>query len=94
MSPMRTWTRSMESELRVTVRLFANLRDYTPEGADPRAIELLLPSDAAVGDAARALNLPQTLWKTAFRNSTQCRDPDAPLADGDIVAFFPPIAGG
>ena len=78
----------------VTVKLFATLREYTPEGVSPRGFPVVLPEGTTVGDLVRHLGLPEAKWKVAFINSVICRDLDKQLEDGDVVAFFPPIAGG
>ena len=81
---------STETEINVTVKLFATLR----QGEDARGFLAALPNGATVGDLTQQLGLPDAKWKVAFRNNVQCRDPATALEDGDVVAFFPPIAGG
>ena len=84
---------STASEVTLTVKLFATLRRHTPEGADPRGFSVALPAGATLGDLAARLQFPETAWKRAFRNNARCVTTDL-LRDGDVVAFFPPIAGG
>ena len=85
---------STETEINVTVKLFSTLRQYAPKGEDARGFLAALPNGATVGDLTQQLGLPDAKWKVAFRNNVQCRDPATPLEDDDLVAFFPPIAGG
>ncbi len=81
--------------MRVTVRLFARLRDLTgaaeltrevPEGATVgRVWEQLaeeFPALAAYGPSL-----------SSAVNADYARR-DAPVADGDEVAFLPPVSGG
>jgi len=84
---------STRCELTVTVKLFANLRQRAPEGTDPRGFAVVLPTGATLGDLVTRLELPEKSWRLAFRNGRHCAPPEA-LQDGDVVAFFPPIAGG
>ena len=84
---------STAAELTVTVKLFAVLRDQAPAGADPRGFLVHLPPGATVAELAARLDLPAEAWRVAFRNHRRSAA-DAPLEDGDTVAFVPPIAGG
>jgi molybdopterin converting factor subunit 1 len=81
--------------MRVTVRLFARLRDI----AGAAELERNLPAGATAGD----------LWRTLGRDFPEMTRYDASistavnadyakmgtaLADGDEVAFLPPVSGG
>jgi molybdopterin converting factor small subunit len=85
---------STAREIRVTVKLYATLRQSAPPGVDPRRFPLALPDGARLGDLSARLGLADAKWKVAFVNNVRCRDPAVALQDGDVVAFFPPIAGG
>ena len=85
---------STGAEIRITVKLYATLRDSAPQGVDPRRFPLALPEGATLGDLSAHLGLSDTKWKVAFVNNVRSRDPATPLHNDDVVAFFPPIAGG
>jgi molybdopterin converting factor small subunit len=81
--------------IRVRVRLFAQYAELV--GSDLAAVDL--PPNATVADAVSALRRqlanghllpPRPL---AARNLAHVL-PDQPLADGDELALFPPLAGG
>jgi len=80
--------------MRVTVLLFASYADAL--GA--RTLTLDLPVDARTSAVVRALRErpgaaalpPAPLVAVNERYS----GPDTPLADGDVVAVLPPVAGG
>ncbi len=81
--------------MRVTVRLFARLRDI----AGATELERELP----VGATARTLWDALTTEHAAlspYRDSVstavneEYAKMDTPLADGDDVAFLPPVSGG
>jgi molybdopterin converting factor subunit 1 len=77
------------------VRLFASLR----EAAGQERLELELPAGASVEDAWRNLAQRQPALEprrqalAAAVNRTYAGF-DAALADGDEVAFIPPVSGG
>lgn len=78
--------------MRVTALLFAQYR----AGAGAGSLDLELPDGTTVRDAA-ALVSERTGVALAGAmcavNEAYSR-PDAPLADGDRVAFLPPVSGG
>jgi len=81
--------------VRVRLRLFASLR----EGAGRAVVELELPEGASAEDAWRALVTGHPALaprRTSLAASVNRRYApfDTALADGDEVAFIPPISGG
>jgi len=81
--------------MRVSVRLFASLRDTA--GEDPVSLELQAPATAE--DAWRALVArhpalaPRRASLAAAVNRQYASFGDA-VADGDEIAFIPPVSGG
>jgi molybdopterin converting factor subunit 1 len=81
--------------MRVTVRLFARLRDITGAGELTREA----PAGASVGTVWSSLvsEFPEL---SAYERSISCAvNADysrftAAVADGDEVAFLPPVSGG
>jgi molybdopterin converting factor subunit 1 len=81
--------------LRVTVRLFARLRDAA--GDERLAIELSPGATVAAAVEAVVAGRPalaplRAVIQVAV-NATHAR-PDRVLAEGDEVALFPPFSGG
>ena len=81
--------------MRVTVRLFARLRDIA--GAGDLAREA--PAGATVADVWRGLvsEFPEMAGYHASISSAVNADyakMSAALSDGDEVAFLPPVSGG
>ena len=80
--------------MRVTARCFATLRELAADRTD-----LSLPAGGSVEDAWNALAgtfpglLPHRPFVRPARNGAYAAW-DAPLADGDVVAFLPPVSGG
>ncbi len=81
--------------MRVTIRLFARLRDL----AGAAELTCDVPAGARVADVWRALVerhpavAPYASSVSAAVNADFARM-DAPVAEGDEVAFLPPVSGG
>ena len=85
----------MKVALRVTALLFARLREEA--GAD--RVHLELPAGATIADAyaeLRRLHPALEGWRGVVRAALNqdFADWDDPLAEGDEVAFIPPVSGG
>jgi len=80
--------------MRITARTFASLRELSTDRC-----ELTLTEGATVDEAWAALVArfaalePQRPYVRAARNGTYVGW-DEPVADGDVVAFLPPVSGG
>lgn len=75
---------------RVTVRLFAGLRERAGTGSTV----LELPDGAVAGDVWAQLALGEQPPGIAFAVNRRYADADAVLAEGDEVALIPPVSGG
>jgi len=93
--------------MKVRLRAFANLREYLPMElySKPGEAELELPDEATLRDLFLALGLEQRLGSSIFDsaveytfqamiNQVAVNAYDHPLAEGDEIALFPPMAGG
>ncbi len=79
-------------DMTVTVRLFASLRKFQPQGVDgPVAVRL--PAGAAVKDIMAALGIPEDHAGIIVSNNVHL-ELGTPVADGVEVSVFPPLAGG
>ncbi|WP_456411652.1 molybdopterin converting factor subunit 1 [Oceanithermus sp.] len=79
--------------MQVDVRLFAHYR----EAAGTGRLKLELPEGSTVTDARRALEAAHPgldLSGGMAAVNEELVPPDAPLRDGDEVAFLPPVSGG
>jgi MoaE-MoaD fusion protein len=79
----------------IRVLFFATLRDR----AGTRVLEMDVPDPATVADlraalTARVPQLAQALPTAIASRNREFARPDEALAEGDEVAFFPPVSGG
>jgi sulfur-carrier protein len=77
----------------VQVKLFATLEQYLPDCAEGDSAMLELPDGATVAQLARRLRVPDDLLFLAAVNGHEAPC-DTQLRAGDVVALFPPLAGG
>ncbi len=83
--------------MKITFKLFATLSDYLPTGRNYNAIELDVTPATTIGDLVSRFKLPEKLVHLVLINGVYVAPPARPdcvLRDGDVVAIWPPIAGG
>ena len=74
--------------MKVTVKLFASLRDGRFDVAS-----LELHEGGTIGDAIEAAGLRPGEATVIFKNARHA-EPGESLAEGDSLSFFPPVGGG
>jgi len=82
----------------VQLRYFASLREQLGTGEE----QIELPSNITdISGLTRWLQTREEPWKSALADSRlhvainqEIARPDAPVTDGDEVAWFPPVTGG
>ena len=83
--------------MRITLKLFANLREYLPPNAQDGRVELDLPDHTSAADLIERYRLPPKLAQLVLLNGHYI-EPDkratTPMNEGDVLAIWPPIAGG
>ena len=79
--------------MKIEVRLFATLATYLPDESDGRSVTLEVPDCGMVGDVVRSLGIPEDMPFITMINGRDVAF-DQPLADGDVLSLFPPLAGG
>ncbi|MFO8192722.1 MAG: MoaD/ThiS family protein [Bacillota bacterium] len=79
--------------MKVTVRLYATLAGYNPEGTGNQPFTVDLPEGSAVNDLVNHLGVEVGAVKHVFIGHKR-RSFDYRLSDGEEVALFPAIAGG
>ncbi|MCB0180687.1 MAG: MoaD family protein [Anaerolineae bacterium] len=81
--------------MKVTVKLFARLRELTGAGS----LDRTLADEATIADLIQSLQqefpkLAEAAPKTIISVNQEFADLSTPLAEGDEVALFPPVSGG
>jgi molybdopterin converting factor small subunit len=83
--------------MKVTVKLYATLADYLPPGTRHNRVEVEVPEAAAVDAVLQPFSLPPKLTHLVLLNGTYVAPAARAttcLAEGDVLAVWPPIAGG
>lgn len=84
--------------MRITLKLFATLTDYLPPDARrANQVPLDLPDGSTVAQAYEPFGLPAKLVHLVLVNGHYIAPEARPthvLKDGDVLALWPPIAGG
>jgi sulfur-carrier protein len=80
--------------MRVTVKLFATLKEFAPvKGLSGTPFTLDVPDAATLGDIIEILKLPVAEVKIPFVNGI-VKPFDWKLNPGDEIGIFPPVGGG
>ena len=80
--------------MKVEVRLFATLAAFLPPEARPAGSTVVdVPADSTVADLATVLGIPRAVARVTLVNDREAGEAH-PLAAGDMVTLFPPLAGG
>lgn len=79
--------------MHIHVRLSTTLRDLVPDYDPETGVHAEAPDGASAADLARSIGIPPEDVKIVMINGRQ-RPMDSILADGDRVAYFPPVGGG
>lgn len=83
--------------MNITLKLFATLGDYLPAGARYNQIDLPVSEGTTVAQAIEPFNLPPKLVHLVLVNGhfiAPALRAQRELHDGDVLAVWPPIAGG
>lgn len=83
--------------MKITIKLFAQLAKYLPDGAVRNELEIEVAEGATAHDVTDALNLPSEHCHLVLVDGVYItpseRDTRA-LMPGEALAIWPPVAGG
>ena len=84
--------------MKITLKLFASLTDYLPAAAKyTNVVELDISPDTTIGQLVQQYRLPEKLVHLVLVNGTYIaaeQRATRTLVEGDVLAIWPPIAGG
>lgn len=84
--------------MRITFKLYANLTPYLPPSVRRgNAMELDIARESTIADVIAPFALPMNMVRLVLINGIYVEPKDRStriLAEGDVLAIWPPIAGG
>jgi sulfur carrier protein ThiS len=84
--------------MKITFKLYATLTDYLPAAArSSNRVEIELPAEASIADVIAPYGLPMKLVHLVLVNGVYVAPEERAsrvVKDGDVLAIWPPIAGG
>jgi sulfur carrier protein ThiS len=84
--------------MKIAFKLYATLTDYLPpEARSSNRVELDVPPDATIADVIAPYGLPMKLVHLVLVNGVYIAPEDRAtrtFVEGDVLAIWPPIAGG
>ncbi len=84
--------------MKIKFKLFATLQDLLPAGAVKNAIDIEVADDASLNDIIDRYKVPRELAHLVLVNGVfYCdtdRDDRQVLQENDVLAIWPPVAGG
>lgn len=79
--------------MKVEVKLFANFREYLPQGSEGYGCTLEIEEGTTVRQVLKRLKIPDSLPMITLVNGIHRRFEDE-LEPADVLSVFPPVAGG
>ena len=83
--------------MQITLKLYAMLTQYLPPGAEKNVSRLELADNTTVGEVIKSLKMPEELVHLVLLNGVYVEPEQldsTPLTESDVLAVWPPVAGG
>ena len=84
--------------MKITLKLYATLSDLMPSGAVANAVGIEIAENASLNRIIDTYHVPRELAHLVLINGVfVCetdRDREGVLKEGDVLAIWPPVAGG
>ncbi len=83
--------------MKITFKLFATLTDYLPAARKYNAVDLEIAPETTIGDLVQRFQVPPALVHLVLVNGVYVVPAERAtrtLVEGDVLAIWPPVAGG
>jgi molybdopterin converting factor small subunit len=83
--------------MKIKFKLFATLADYLPQPSRTNSVEIEVATDSTIQSVIDQFQLPGKLVHLVLVNGLYIYPSDritTKLKEGDVLAIWPPIAGG
>ena len=83
--------------MKITFKLYASLGDHLPAGTRHNRVDIDVPPDATIAQIIEPLGMPPKLVHLVLVNGVYIQPEDRAtrtLVEGDVLAIWPPVAGG
>jgi sulfur carrier protein ThiS len=83
--------------MKITFKLYASLAEHLPAGTRHNRVELEVPPEASILQIIEPYGMPPKLVHLVLVNGVFIppeQRAERTLAEGDVLAIWPPIAGG
>ncbi len=84
--------------MRITLKLYATISQHLPAGSVKNTVEIDVDDDASLHDIIDKYNVPRELAHLVLINGVFVCDADRDqgglLKQDDVLAIWPPVAGG
>ena len=85
--------------MKITFKLFASLTDYLPPQRERGSnfVDIDVPEGASIAEAVAPFQLPQKMMHLVLVNGIYVPPAERGtrrLSEGDVLAIWPPVAGG
>ena len=83
--------------MHVQLELYASLMDYLPPNAERHRVSAVVPDGSTAHTLLDRFGLPHEKAHLVLRNGVFLHQQErgtTPLQDGDVIAVWPPVAGG
>lgn len=84
--------------MKITFKLYATLQNLLPAGTVKNAVEIEVPEDVSLNDLIDRFKVPRELAHLVLVNGIfhckEDRDKSGMLKENDVLAIWPPVAGG
>lgn len=89
---------ALKTSMKITFKLYATLQDLLPSGAVKNAIVIEVPETVSLNDIIDQYRVPRELAHLVLVNGLfhckEDRDARGVLKENDVLAIWPPVAGG